>query len=294
MNVGGGLRYVVGPMGAGKSLYGVRCIIASLLAGKYVVSNVRLLEKGDKMPFSSQKEPLGWDVRVARQVTRDKAKQETIRRKLRSYYIYEPDFAKATRYYPEGEDESRALMMWDEAHNDLNNRTYRDRDQWQLTWATQLRKLGFEGVLLSQSAENTDAQLRRICNFLVKLQNQREKMRMPVIHTRMPFLPALHLAAWYDVNDLAQGSSNVRKLPPPIKVERYLRGYYVNLYNTHALYHEVSDLIESGELITLPKGGLPLRGVAPARQRVAAPAANGGVTNSRHSSDNATEMGAAS
>ena len=51
MKVAGGLNYVTGPMGAGKSLYGVRRIVAQLIAGGYAVTNVELLP--------------GWSERVA-------------------------------------------------------------------------------------------------------------------------------------------------------------------------------------------------------------------------------------
>ena len=43
MKVAGGLNYVTGPMGAGKSLYGVRRIVAHITAGRYAVTNVELL-----------------------------------------------------------------------------------------------------------------------------------------------------------------------------------------------------------------------------------------------------------
>lgn len=236
MRVGGGLRYVTGPMGAGKSLYGVRAIVKRLAAGQYVVTNVRLLDDAPQ--------------RIAQHFARKGDKRSVVESKVRRFYVYETDLAAAMRYRLPGTGESRALFVWDEAHNDLNNRNYRDRDQSLLEWATQLRKLGFEGVLLSQSHENTDAQLRRVCNFLVRLQNQRESTRL--LGMRMRFLPPLFLAHWYMTNVPAVAG----RVQTPVKVERYMLGYYRHLYDTLELYHGVTDAaLGEGATVLLPEGG---------------------------------------
>jgi hypothetical protein len=239
VNVGGGLRYVTGPMGAGKSLYGVRRLTQYLVTGRYAITNVRL--------FDDAPEIIGYYY-----ARTSKRKRALVADKVRRYYVYETDLAEAMRYRVPGRGETRALMIWDEAHNDLNNRSYRDRDQNLLEWATQLRKLGFEGVLLSQSHENTDAQLRRICNYLVRLQNQREATRL--LGMRVKAVPPLFLAWWYMTN-IPQGSKT-----KPVKTERYFLSWHRKLYDTLDLYHGVAALDDSGvEVVHLPEGGIDLR-----------------------------------
>jgi len=134
VKVAGGLNYVTGPMGAGKSLYGVRRIVAHLIAGHYAVTNVEFLP--------------GWSARVAWHVARfrSKGKRTRIAARLESFYIYEAELEKAIRYRLPGRGEARGVFVWDETHNDLNNRSWRDEGRAPiLEWATQLRKLGYVG-----------------------------------------------------------------------------------------------------------------------------------------------------
>ena len=86
MKVAGGLNYVTGPMGAGKSLYGVRRIVAHVIAGHYAVTNVELLP--------------GWSERVVWHVARfrSKGKRERIAERLESFYVYETELETAMRY----------------------------------------------------------------------------------------------------------------------------------------------------------------------------------------------------
>lgn len=239
-------------MGAGKSLYGTRRILQYLMNGKYVITNVRLYDDFPEI--------------AARNICRTRPSlRPIVADKLRRYYIYEDSLAEAIKYRVPGKGEARALMVWDEAHNDLNNRSYlkrgkqyeTERGDALLEWATQLRKLGYEGILLSQSHENTDAQLRRVCNFIVRLQNQRETVRLPLLNTRMFFVPPLFLAYWYQVN-VPQGSRMVAT-----KVERYFLSWHKNLYDTMDLYHGVGDADALGGVIRLPEGGIRRRGAAP-------------------------------
>ena len=45
----GGLNYVVGPMGSGKSMFGVRTIVTALVSGRSVITNVRLYDGWESM-----------------------------------------------------------------------------------------------------------------------------------------------------------------------------------------------------------------------------------------------------
>jgi hypothetical protein len=252
VKVGGGLNYVTGPMGAGKTLYGTRRIIAHVSAGQYAVTNVELLP--------------GWSTRVAKRLLRFRPFHRLSNRhavaelaaKLEARYVYETDLAKAMRYRLPGEGEARGLFLWDEGHNDLNNRDWngsgstadakeadRQRRRDLMRWATQLRKLGYVGYLLTQHADNTDAALRRICNFHIRLQNQREQTRL--LGIRITPVP-LFLAVWTSTN------APLASTTKPVKVERYFLSWHKKLYDSWGLFHGL-DAAEQGDTIMLPKGG---------------------------------------
>lgn len=252
MRVGGGLSYVVGPMGSGKSYYGVREIVRRVIGSQYVVTNVELYENAAERiamhyaPFSRRN-------------------RRRIADKVKAFYIYETDLAEAIRYRIPGRGEARAGFVWDETHNDLNNRNWRERQQRYQTeagtdalleWATQLRKLGYAGYLLSQHHENTDAALRRVCSYIVRLQNQREQTRL--LGLRVTPWP-LFLAVWMP-SHVPIGSPG-----KPVKVERYFLGWQRHLYDTEGLYHGVSADETAGNVIRLPAGGrAPARALPPA------------------------------
>jgi hypothetical protein len=238
VKVGGGLNYVTGPMGAGKTLYGVRRIVQSVSSEQYVVTNVELLP--------------GWAERVVRHFAphRRSRSRSAIARKLEGFYVFESDLQAAMRYrLPEGRGEARGSFVWDETHNDLNNRNWRDQGRDEiLKWATQLRKLGFVGFLLSQHADNTDAALRRVSNYHVRLQNQKEQTRM--LGMRVTPWP-LFLAAWYPAH-LSFVGTQVK----PAAVERYFLTWHRHLYDTLGLYHGLADgSDDSAGVIQLPRGG---------------------------------------
>jgi hypothetical protein len=263
-----GLNYVVGPMGAGKSMFGVRQVIAALRKDQYVITNVRLLP--------------GWADKVLQKHYgkdwKDPARRARARACLEGRYIYESSLRRAMRYRtpcaycggdtnvePPGSDgptaspatcnhagprnESRALMVWDESHNDLNNRDWdassvanaatraeeRRRKAQLITWGTQLRKLGFSGFLLSQHHENTDAQLRRICNHVIRLQNQRNAEGLWIMNL-LPRRLTLFLVYWYPAH-LADGKGEMKSLP--IRRERYWLPWEKCLYNSWETFHAI-------------------------------------------------------
>lgn len=253
MKVGGGLNYVTGPMGAGKSLYGVRRITEYLCGGRYVVTNVRLYDDAPE--------------RIAAHVLRSGVvrgeKRQRIADKLRALYVYEESLEAAMRYRVPGRGEARALFVWDETHNDLNNRDWnKDGRKEILRWATQLRKLGFVGFLLSQHSDNTDAAMRRVCNWQIRLQNQKEQTRF--MGVRVSPVP-LFLARWYATNIPDGSRANAEK------VERYFLSWHKNLYDTHDLYSGLADDVEDGSVVWLPEGGRTETGVGGGRPAGVAP-----------------------
>lgn len=251
MRVGGGISYIAGPMGSGKSLRAVRGIVNALCNQQYVVTNVRLYENFDAI--------------IAKHIARtaSKEKKAKIARKLRGYYIYVDElqdaFSILTKTELPGRSESRGKFFWDEGHNDLNNRTWRGKSSDAakrakeaeervgiLEVATQFRKLGIEGYILSQHTDNTDVAIRRACNWVIRMQNQREQTRL--LGVRVTPWP-LFLALWYPANvPIKQGVSAVR-------TERYFLDWHRKIYDTMGLYHGVANLATDGR-IALPSHGL--------------------------------------
>src|SRR3954451_5030693 len=131
----GGLNYVVGPMGSGKSMFGVRTIVTALLSGRYVITNVRLYDGWESM-VCRREFPADW---------RNPERRARREAWLGGHYVYVTSLAEAMRFRlppPEGHDErprvvegkppsvkpelmeGRGVCVWDESHNELNNREY--------------------------------------------------------------------------------------------------------------------------------------------------------------------------
>jgi len=250
MNVGGGVSYIVGPMGSGKTLRAVRGIVKAVCNRQYVVTNIQLLD--------------GWEYTVATHIARtaSRAKKERIAKKIRGYYIFVEELDHAfnliTSTEIPGSGEGRAKLYWDESQNDLNNRTWRGKSSDDkkrreeaenrveiLEVATQFRKLGIEGYILSQHQDNTDVAIRRSCNWVIRLQNQREQMR--TLGIRITPWP-LFLAFWYPSN-VVIGKAQ------PVKTERYFLDWHRKIYDTMGLYHGVANRAENGR-VPLPADGL--------------------------------------
>jgi hypothetical protein len=272
VKVGGGLNYVVGPMGCGKTLFAAREIIQTVARGRYVVSNVRLGHyegKGRKRVFVPSDE---WATRAARHYAwlGSRGSRAAVRDMMLRHYVYCESIDEARWYWPAKElrtsPAAEHRFIWDEGHNDLNNRSHRARDarfknagtdgNELLEWATQLRKLGFVAFLLSQHEENTDAQLRRVCNFIVRLQNQKEQVR----YHGMRVTPiALFLARWYPAHTADKG-----RAIPPVKTDRYFLTWHKRTYDTLGLYHGLAGggLTVDDRVRWLPAGGVPRASVA--------------------------------
>lgn len=258
MKVGGGLNFVTGPMGSGKSLFAVRRLVAHITEGGYVITNVELV--GD------------WADRVARHVMPwgSTAKRDQLATRFEYLYIFERELSEARKYRVPGKGEARAAFIWDEGHNDLNNRKWKDDGRAELLeWATQLRKLGLVGYLLTQHSDNTDAALRRIANYHIKLQNQREQTRFMGI--RVSPWP-LFLAYWYPAHLGQHGAKVVAD-----RVDRYFLSWHRNLYDTMGLFHGLVDAEEVSALDLRHLPALPPRGRALARRAKALPAGDGQI-----------------
>jgi hypothetical protein len=180
--------------------------------------------------------------------TSTKAKRAKVVDNLQRAYRYEDDLEAAMKYRLPGSGEARGLFLWDEGQNVLNNRDWKaDGRREILMWATQLRKLGFVGFLLSQHQDNTDAALRRVCNYVIRLQNQKEQTR--ALGVRITPWP-LFLAVWMPAN------SPLVSKAKPVKIERYVLSWHRRLYDTHGLFHGLAAYAEANDgLVHLPELG---------------------------------------
>jgi hypothetical protein len=215
---------------------------------------------------------------------------------LEGRYIYERSLRRAMRYripcavcggdvrecgHVGPEQEGRALIVWDETHNDLNNRDYqghgvdreeRDRERElrrrMVRWGTQLRKLGYVGFLLSQHHENTDAQLRRVCNHIVRLQNQRNSegsMLAQLLPRRMTYF----LVWWYPAH-LATGVPE--HMIKPTRRDGYFLPWTRHLYDSWETFHGIDDDEDDDEYTPFL---LPAKGWHPAARGEAPPPGGG-------------------
>lgn len=231
------INYVTGPLGSGKSYYAIRKVARGLLAGKVVFGNVELTPQ--------------WPEIIARHNPYARFMGRRARREyaieLRTRYFYSPDLSKLTHVKIHGSGEGRALLILDEAHNDLNNRDWQKEESKEfLRWLSLARKKGLHTFILSQHAMNTDAGARRIATVMISLLNWQQLTRVPVFGTN--FLPWPFFLAIARLNDDAFDKSMRRE--KPLYREFFPLGWPRKLYGTHQMFGEIDD---DPEAIWLPR-----------------------------------------
>lgn len=243
MKVDGGLSFVVGPMGAGKTLFEVRGGVDMMLRGGWWITNVPLYPDAlDRI--ARHVAPFNWRAR------------RRLRAKLERRYIFEEELDRALRYgvakNVRRPGQARARLGWDESYSALNAREWdggrgktKDDRAELLENVPMLRKLGVAGYLLAQHEETVDKNMRRICNWTIRLQNQRENVR--ILGKRVPMLPPLFLAYYYQSN-AGQKAMGVQKAQ---HVERHFLTWHRNLYDTLGLYNAAMAAEAGGEIVWL-------------------------------------------
>jgi len=224
------ISYVTGTLGSGKSTYGARKAGRALLEGRAVATNMRFVD--------------GWQEVVARRFPSYRlasaAKRQRLCEEIESRYLYEPDLSRllATRLH--GHGEARGLMVVDESHNELNNRTWENEEQREaLRRATLLRKRGWEALFLSQHKDNTDAAVRRIAAVEIRVINWRQLTRVPVLGT--PLLPfPLFLALAYPTN-VPAGIKDAKRV---MWRELYTLGWTRRLFDTFEDFGSIAEDVE--------------------------------------------------
>lgn len=230
MKIDGGLSIVQGPMGSGKTLFEVRSGVRHMLGGGWWVTNIPLY------PDALE--------RIAHHVApSSKRKRERVVDNLRERYRYTDDLEHALRHAVARElrrpGVALARLGWDETLADLNAREWdggrgktKDDRAELFERVPMLRKNGVAGFLLVQHAELIDKNARRICNWVISLQNQRENTR--VFGCKVRFLPPLFLAYWYQANQADKSAVGTRA--KAVKIERYPLTWHRKLYDTLGLY----------------------------------------------------------
>lgn len=231
----GTIRYVTGPLGSGKSLFAARTIARSLMRGRPVVTNVKLVA--------------GWEHIISGRFLMHKLLRNDrflYEENIRRYYHFEPDISKVVDvglacadcgadpgFCEHRQREGRGLMVIDEVDNQINNRNWSDKDQQVFLRKLRMaRKRGWNVYLISQHMENTDKGARRIALENVRLVNWHQLARIPLLGT--PILPfPLFLALTY---------RNKESLPGSIASERptgrslYRLSWHRKIYDTFQDY----------------------------------------------------------
>jgi hypothetical protein len=190
------IELVVGTLGTGKTFHVLRRSADALRRGQIVVTNVELAPD--------------WPRRMAgRKMTRDK--QQRIEAMYRRNMHMVPTFDEAMRMRlprcgkckrcregrPYCGRENRGLLIWDEAHNRLNARTWEeDNRKRQVDFLTLTRKYGWHVVLVTHAPEQIDAQVRRLVENTTHLRNLRRLKVWGV--TVFPFNFFVAVTCWND------------------------------------------------------------------------------------------------
>lgn len=254
MKVDGGLSFVVGPMGAGKTLFETRHGVATLLRGDFWVTNIPLgVHQGDSFLAFDER----WADRVAFHVAPfSRRNRQKIASGLLRRYRYVDDLQTALWHaVPRNlrrPGYARARLGWDESLVELNSREWdggrgKSKDDRAQLFENipMLRKNNVAGFLLTQHAELLDKNTRRIANWLVSLQNQRENTR--VLGMRVKALPPLFLAYWYQTNR----GDKADKTVTAAKTERYFLTWHRHIYDTFGLYGSAAMAQQDDRIIWL-------------------------------------------
>lgn len=234
------IRYVTGSLGAGKSLYAARIIARSLLAGKVVATNIHLVPGWEDIVLSR-----AWFYKTARA-----DKKERYRDEIATRYAYVPEIWNLLGARLRGRGEGRGVMVLDEAHNEINNREWAEKNQTNaLRKLTLARKRGWHTYIISQHKDNTDAAARRIATTEIRLLNWRQVAKVPVIG--LPIIPFhMFLAQEFLTNQ----NSYVLGAEKKVSSEVFFLGWFKDIYDTFEDFD--GNLGEDPEALWLPRRGM--------------------------------------
>ncbi len=253
---------VTGTPGSGKTYYALRSIAEAADGGMPVATNVEL--RDDFAHKVARHHPIRWAI---------PGRRAAVEKRISKSVLVTDSLDDLMRVRVPGSKEERWLVVLDEAHGWLNARNWNAGDRERIIkWLSQHRKLGAKVLLISQDAENIDAQVRRLVEVEIRLRNLKNArvMGIPVSLGRN-----LMLAIW----TWAGGQKMI------LRRQVMRLDWRRKLYNTHALPLSLDD--DDTAPIWLPSDGSPAAGTAGAAKLTpaAAPGAvpaiarqDGGVT----------------
>jgi zonular occludens toxin Zot len=216
------IRLVTGPLGTGKSYYGVRKAVQSIREGKLVATNFdmapdwvdQVVRRGHVLKNSGKLNDRS--ERFSKRYIRITTMQQLRELRIRP----EAPWARELRPDVWVLKEGSLVVILDESHRWMNARSWsREGREELLEFFALARKLGMEIYLIAQRAENLDVQVRELFEDHIRLANLRRSARMLGI----PVIP---------FNFFIAGWRNHAYPDEVIKTERYRLGWEKVLYDT--------------------------------------------------------------
>jgi zona occludens toxin len=252
------IALVTGVPGSGKTFYTCRLIRESLLAGKFVATNIKLEEDWPERAIKGQLANLS--------ARRRRAYIDRWRRRLVQVdSIGDLHRIRLGTAGWEKKLEGRGVAIFDEATEDLGARDWAREDRRAaMRFFEQHRKLGWDVYVIAQDAERVDKQLRTLAEYEVTLRNL--KRYKPFLGIPIWPFGNLFLALWR-----WHGERGTR----PFRKQLFtLNKTVAGMYDTHQVLHTVEG--DGAELLWLPLQAAEPRASAGPRPDPEGPGAPGG------------------